>query len=131
MKGIDTNVLIRFLVNDDKVQSRKAAHYLKTQCTETAPGFITAIVLCELVWVLQGAYRYPKGLIIGTVRRILTTTELIVENHEAAFKALDAFAEGKADFSDYYIAHIGQRYHVDKTVTFDKKAGEYPLFDLL
>ena len=64
MIGIDTNVLVRHLVQDDLRQSREATRVITKQRTRDDPGFINRIVLCELVWVLESAYGYPKDTIV-------------------------------------------------------------------
>ena len=63
--GIDTNVLIRFIVQDDPEQSKRATDFLKNHCSEEAPGFISMVVMCEIVWVLRRAYGYSKSNIIN------------------------------------------------------------------
>ncbi len=65
MIGFDTNVLVRHLVQDDPRQSRKATQVIAKQCTRDDPGFISRIVLCELVWVLESAYGYSKDTIVA------------------------------------------------------------------
>jgi predicted nucleic-acid-binding protein len=129
--GIDTNILVRYFVRDDVAQSDKAAKYLEKHCSSEIPGFITSIVLCELIWVLSGAYGYDKELITDLLNKMLTTSEFLIENQEEALRALSAFEKGNADFSDYYLAYIGQKYGVGKTVTFDKRAGKHKLFELI
>ena len=62
MIGLDTNVLVRYLTQDDPQQSARANNLIETQCTKNEPGWIALIVLCELVWVLRGAYNYKKSL---------------------------------------------------------------------
>ncbi len=131
MIGIDTNILIRYFVGDDKKQSNKASLYLEENCTIKNPGFITSIVLCEVVWVLESAYGYDKENILLLLKKLLTTSELLIENQDSALKALRVYEKGTADFSDYYIANIAKNYKAEKTITFDKKAGKYELFELL
>ena len=64
MKGLDTNVLVRYLTQDDATQYEKAKPYLETNCTTQDPCFINTVVLCELAWVLEAAYRYTKDELI-------------------------------------------------------------------
>ena len=77
MIGLDTNILVRYLVEDDAKQASKAAHLIETRCTEDSPGFINRVVLCELVWVLESAYGYPLATVAAnttsTVRVILVS----------------------------------------------------------
>ena len=74
MIGIDTNVLVRHLVQDDLSQSRAATQVITKQCTRDEPGFINRIVLCELVWVLESAYGYPKDTIAAVLEKLLRTS---------------------------------------------------------
>jgi predicted nucleic-acid-binding protein len=131
MIGLDTNILIRYITQDDKLQSKKASTFIEENCTEDNPGYINQIVLCEINWVLKHAYRYEKELIISVLDRLLQTRELIVENSENARSALGFYKTGKADFSDYLIATLNHESGCADTATFDKKAGEFKLFILL
>jgi predicted nucleic acid-binding protein len=69
MIGIDTNVLVRHLVQDDLRQARAATQVITQRCTRDDPGFINRIVLCELVWVLESAYGYPKVTIVAVLEK--------------------------------------------------------------
>lgn len=121
MKGLDTNVLVRYLTQDDPRQSPKASHFIKSACTGENPCYLNAVVLCELVWVLESAYGYPRESIQQVVERILETEAFQVQFAEQAWRAHRAYLSG-ADFSDAYIAAINQSVGCDETVTFDKQA---------
>jgi len=84
MTGIDTNVLVRYLVQDDAEQARKATHFISNECASDNPGLINRIVLCELVWVLESSYGYPRAQVAFTLEKILRTTQFKVEDHDAA-----------------------------------------------
>ncbi|RMG32672.1 MAG: PIN domain-containing protein [Methanobacteriota archaeon] len=129
--GIDTNVIIRYLVQDDPQQSAKVAAFLESHCTEEEPGHIPLIVLCEVVWVLRRAYQYPKSQIVKVLENLLHTAELSIENPEFAWDALRKYKTGNADFSDYLIGRINRHYGCHKTVTLDKTAGRTDDFLLL
>lgn len=129
MIALDTNVLIRYFIADDKKQFGRVVKYLEKNCSDVNPAFVSSIVLCEIVWVLEVSYSYKKSVIIDVIGRMLTTSELLIEHQDAAISALRSFEEGKADFSDYYIAYIGKKFKVDKTITFDKKAAKHNLFE--
>ncbi len=131
MIGLDTNVLIRYIVQDDPDQSRKASQFIENNCSHKVPGFINSIVLCEIVWVLKRAYGYNKNLIIVVLKQILITAELEVENSDCALLALRDYEHGKADFADYYIAEINREKGCEYTVTFDQKTSDCPRFSLL
>lgn len=130
MIGIDTNVLVRYIVQDDELQAAIATESIEA-CSIGTPGWISAIVLCETVWVLSRAYGYEKTTIQSVLQRIFLASELIVEQQEQGWSALRDFASGDADFSDYLIAHMNQASGCEYTITFDKKASNHRLFRLL
>jgi predicted nucleic-acid-binding protein len=131
MIGIDTNILVRYLVGDDLKQAKAATHLLEKVCTKEQPGMVNLIVLCELVWVLRGAYKVDKKTILDVLRQILGSTELSVETPDVAWVALDDFEKGNADYSDYLIAHRNKQLACIHTATFDKNAGKHALIKIL
>jgi predicted nucleic-acid-binding protein len=122
MKGIDTNVLVRFLVQDDVEQARKATAFLMTQCTADDPGFVNHIVLCELVWVLEGFYGYSRESVSLALEGIISANQLRIDEREDALAALREYEDG-ADFPDALIGFVNQRLGCEDTLTFDRKAG--------
>ncbi len=131
MKALDTNVLIRFLVQDDPAQAQAASHYLRTHCTRDQPGFINRIVLCEIVWVLESAYGYSRAQIAEVIEKLLQTSQLTIDASEAAWIALAQYAKETVDFADALIATLNKQAGCRATVTFDKKAARLPEFELL
>lgn len=131
MIGLDTNIIVRYLVQDDPVQAALATSYIEENCTEENRGFINHLVLCELVWVLESCYQQSKDSIILVLETILKTNQLQVMQVEAVLSALDGFKQSSADFSDHLIASVNKFNGADATVTFDKKAAKQPLFELL
>ncbi|WP_038250701.1 PIN domain-containing protein [Ghiorsea bivora] len=127
MIGIDTNVLVRYIVQDDEQQAALATNAIEA-CSVTEPGWISAIVLCETAWVLSRAYGYEKTMVQNVLKQILLAAELVVEQQEQAWLALQDFAKGNADFSDYLITHMNHASGCEYTVTFDKKASKHRLF---
>ncbi len=101
MIGLDTNVLVRYIVRDDEKQSQAATRLIESKCTVDAPGLVNLIVLCELAWVLTRGYGYGRDMVGRVIRRILSVQELKVENAELAWRAIRQFEQGKADFADY------------------------------
>ena len=128
--GIDTNVLVRYLVQDDKLQA-SAANKILDRVSELNPAFINNIVMCETVWVLSRAYKYEKKLIVKAMEQILSTSGIEFENAEAVRKALRHYTNGSADFSDYLIAEINKENGAKTTYTFDRKAAGNSLFTLI
>lgn len=121
MIGLDTNVLVRYIAQDDLKHSPRATALIDSLSSEN-PGFITMVSLVELVWVMQSCYDATKQEIIGILEKLLRTQELIVENAETAIKALNLFAGSKADFSDYLIERSANKAGCKYTVTFDGNA---------
>lgn len=121
MIGIDTNVLVRYLVQDDPEQAIASTTLIEQQCSLSTPGYLSNIVLCELAWVLMGAYKYDKNLVIKVMEQILVTAEFEVENESVVGKAINDYKVGNADFSDYLIVNNNRQAGCIKTYTFDKK----------
>ena len=119
--GLDTNVLVRFLVQDDAEQG-KAAQDLLATFTAGEPGFVCREVLIELVWVLERAYALPRGDIARALNGLLEACELVIEAADRAAIAVDRYRKGGPGFADQMIALAGQGGGCRETVTFDRKA---------
>ena len=131
MIGLDTNIVIRYLVQDDKKQSAAATRFVEKSLSADEPGFINHISLCEIVWVLQRCYGVTKHQLREIIEGLLTTKQFNVENVEVAWKALRAFDANNVDFCDALIGQVNIYNGCEYTVTFDKKAASLPGFDLL
>ena len=123
------NVLLRFLLRDDAVQSARANQLIRDQCTEEKPGFINAIVLAELVWVLARGLKTPKSRIIELLEMLLSARQLRLAEPEACERALDDYRSG-GDFADALIGHMNQQRGASPTFTFDQTAARFPSFSL-
>jgi predicted nucleic-acid-binding protein len=122
MIGLDTNVLVRYIAQDDPRQAARAVQLIESECSEARPGFITSVALAELVWVLEECYLSAKGEIIAILQRILRTRQLVVEEADTVWKAVRLFEASRADFADCLIDRIGAAYECEFTATFDKDA---------
>lgn len=120
MKGLDTNVLVRYLVKDDKKQAEKASAYLRKSTASGENCFINTIVLCELVWVLESAYDYGKQEIADVLEKILVTKQFEIESKDIARQAMHDYRRGSGDFADYLIGRINQVRGCDVTASFDR-----------
>lgn len=100
MIGIDTNVIVRYIVQDDPEQARAATKLIEQSCSIDNPGYINHIVLCEIVWVLRRNYKLDKQSIYQVIEQIMRTDRLIIEDIQLVWKALETFKETKADFAD-------------------------------
>jgi predicted nucleic-acid-binding protein len=128
--GLDTNVLVRFLVQDDPGQA-EAASSLIAALTEDSPGFVCREVLVELVWVLERAYGLGRDDIARALDGLLAARELVLEAADHAALALDRYRKGGPGFADQMVALAGQGAGCRDTVTFDRKAARLPGMRLL
>lgn len=122
MIGLDTNVVIRFLVQDDEEQS-KAATDLFANLSADNCGFICSIVLAEITWVLDRTYKIERALLADIIERLLRSEELIIEHASSGYRALILFRDSTSiGFADAFIAEIAACANAVETVTFDRKA---------
>lgn len=118
MIGVDTNILVRYLTQDDEQQWQQAVAEIK----QNQPCFITNIVLCELVWVLKGAnYGFRKDEIINALEAMLHSSAFELESRSIVYQALQRYKQGRSDFSDYLIGAIASKAGCTETVSFDGK----------
>ncbi len=122
LTGIDTNVLLRVLLQDDPVQGPIAARFFRELGTDS-PGFITQVTLAETYWVLARAKRLPRATCLAVIRRLVETEVLEFDDGEGVVRAL-SLAEAGADFADALIQGAMELFGVDETVTFDRAAAE-------
>jgi predicted nucleic-acid-binding protein len=129
--ALDTNVLVRYVVQDDPAQAKAATKLIESECSADEPGLVSSVTLCELVWVLGRGYRTAKERIVAVLRAILSAEELQAEDPELAWRALGLFESGAGDFADYLVG-VGNRSHgASTTYTFDRTASANDLFTLI
>jgi predicted nucleic-acid-binding protein len=121
MIGIDTNVLVRYVVQDDARQAASASHFIEATLSDEDPGWIASIVLCEFVWVLEAAYGYARNAIVATLQRLFEVDRFRIESPSLAWRALEEYRAG-ADFSDALIALGNEHEGCSYTATFDRGA---------
>ena len=131
MIGLDTNVLIRYLTQDDPVQSAKATEVIERRLTAKNPGFVSVVVMVETVWVLDRAYSLTAKEISTVVEHLLQVEVLALENEQEVFTAMVALKQGRGSFSDALIAELGVRAGCARTLTFDRKALRLPGFEIV
>jgi predicted nucleic-acid-binding protein len=129
--GLDTNVVIRYLTQDDAKQSAVATRLIEKTLSVEQRGFIAAVVLCEVAWVLEVRYEAGRDRIREVIEGLLTSKQILVEGAELVWKALRAMEGSSADFSDAFIAQVALARGAEKTLTFDKSAAKLPGFELL
>lgn len=127
MIAIDTNVLVRYLAQDDEAQAELSTKLIES----SAEIFLSSMVLCEMVWVLSRAYGYKRSQICHVLKQILMTESFIIENPDLVWSSIYDFEKGNGDFSDCLIANTAHRHSVDTTFTFDKKASKHKFMTLL
>jgi len=120
--GLDSNILIRYLTQDDPTQSAKATEIIERRLTEENPGFVSIVAMAEIVWVLDRAYGLSDRQIARTVERMLQAEVFVVENEQEVFTAMIALKQGRGSFADALIVEIGTRAGCGHTLTFDRKA---------
>ena len=131
MIGIDTNVLVRYITQDDERQSGIATEFIENYCTNGNKIFVNHLVICELVWVLKKCYQLSKPKIINVIEHILQVSQFSIENAQIIWQALTDYKKGSADFADYVVSRINTFNNCDETITFDQKAGKSKGFALL
>jgi predicted nucleic-acid-binding protein len=120
MMALDTNVLVRFLIEDDKAQSARAARLIQKATDGSESLFVSDIVLCELVWVLSASYRVPRAEIVATLGRLVQARQLAFADPERVRRATDAYASRGGDFADYLIREHARDAGCSAVVTFDR-----------
>lgn len=131
MTGLDTNVLVRYITQDDPKQSPEAVRLVES-CTSASPGFVSTVVVIELVWVLTSCYQTSKEELGEILQVLLRTRELVVASSDAVWKAVRLFKQGKAtDFADCLIGCLAADAGCEFTVTFDRSAAKHAGMQLL
>ena len=120
MIGLDTNILVRYLTQDDPSQARLVNRVIDKAAKAGDIFFITGVALCELVWVLEDVYRYKKTEILHALETILRTAQFRFESKNELWRAYHDYQSGKADFSDYLIGQLGLASGCKTTLTFDR-----------
>jgi predicted nucleic-acid-binding protein len=126
--AIDTNILVRYLVQDDTAQGAIATNLLENELTPDQPGFISLVTVLELDWVLRTQYGFSPRIVSDTIRVLMSSPQLAFESRGAVETAL-LFQHG--DFADNILHEIGRANGCTKTVTFDKKFARLQGVELL
>lgn len=120
MIALDTNVLVRYVVEDDARQSALAATLIHRAIANDESMFVSDIVVCELVWVLSIAYKFGRDAIASLLRDVFRARHLRFAATDQLVRALDAYAEGKGDFADYLVREHARAAECESVATFDK-----------
>lgn len=131
MRGLDTNVLVRYLVRDDRQQAEKASAAIQKAAAGGRRCYINHLVFCELVWVLESAYDYPKKEIAGVLDKILVTKQFDVDSKDLVNQAVHDYRNGKGDLADYLIGRVNTGKGCETTLTFDRLLKSHPHFTMI
>ena len=130
MIGLDTNIVVRYLAQDDPVQSPQATRIIEHRLTEDEPGFISLVTMAEIVWVLDRLYGMSNREIAGAVERMLQADTLSIQNEQEVFAAMTILRAAAGSFSDGLIAALGAWAGCSSTLTFDRRATRLKGFQL-
>ncbi len=131
MKGIDTNILIRFLIGDDRKQAKKVYNLFKNVEATKNELFVPLLVILELIWVLESVYEIPRNAILDSIND-LTLMPILKFEHQSTLQQFIHAAHGnKYDLSGLLIAHSAKSLGCERIITFDNKASKYNLFELV
>jgi predicted nucleic-acid-binding protein len=130
MIGLDTNVLIRYIMQDDPKQSPKANKIIDALSSDE-PGFITVVSVLEIYWVLTTAYALTEEQFLQAMEGILRTKQFVVESADQVLRALRVFEKGRSDFADCLIERTAASAGCAQTMTFDVKASKHAGMSLI
>jgi len=123
MIGLDTNVLVRYIMQDDLKQSPLATRLIESRSVESR-GFVPLVTVVEFFWVMSSAYELDRGQIIAALEGLLRAKELVVERAEIVWKALRIFQTANVDFADCLIERSAAAAGCERTMTFDRGAAK-------
>ncbi len=124
MPALDTNVLLRYLVQDDAAQLATARRLIRRCVTEGATLFVPVTVVLELEWVLRSRFEFDKAAVLMTLSSLFSAAELSFESERALEVALQLFREGSADFADCLHVALAAQAGEQPLWTFDKNAAK-------
>lgn len=119
MIGLDTNVLLRYLIQDHPAQSSRASHIIERRLTAQDPGFVSLVRILEIVWVLGSLYKRSRQQIADHIEMMLAADTLEVQNEHEVYQGVIALRNGTGTFEDALIGSLGVWYGCSETLTFD------------
>ena len=131
MKGVDTNILVRFLVGDDARQAKKVYKLFKKAEVDKNELFVPLLVVLELIWVLDSVYEVSRNEIVESIKDLTLMPIFTFEHQTTLQKFFYEAQKNKHDLSDLLIAHCSKSLGCEGVLTFDKKAAGYSLFELV
>ena len=131
MIGLDTNVLVRYLTLDEPRQAEIATQVIESATTVGEPLFVSTVVMCEVVWVLERGYRFDRAQVEHAIDALLRTAQLHFREKDLLLAALADYRGGSGDFADYVIGRDAAAEGCSRTVTFDRALAPSPLFEFV
>lgn len=128
MIALDTSILVRYFVAEEDADSRKAASFIEAELSAASRGFVSAVTVCEIVWLLRSRYGFAYTSQVAIIRLLLDATQIVVEHRESVAEALDS---NHVDIADAIIHFIGAKHGCSVTMTFDKKFARLEGVELL
>ena len=125
MIGLDTNVLVRYIMQDDAKQSPKATKIIEALDGIEKSGYVTLVSIVELVWVLSASYELTRAQVAQALDSLIRAKQLKIDSADQVIRALRVFKEGKSDFADCLIERSANSAGCEKTVTFDVNASRH------
>ena len=125
MIGLETNVLVRYIMQDDAKQSPKATKIIEALDGIEQSGYVTLVSIIELVWVLGVSYELTHAQVAQALDSLLRAKQLKIENADQVIRALRVFNVGKSDFADCLIERSANSAGCEKTITFDVNASKH------
>lgn len=131
MIGLDTNVLVRYVMQDDAAQARVASAAIESAAGRGERLRLTAITLCELVWVLESAYHQPRADVARALEQIVRTADFNLEHVDHVRGAIERYRSTPADFADALVGLINEAAGCEHTLTFDRSLKRTAQFKVL
>jgi predicted nucleic-acid-binding protein len=122
MIGLDTNILMRYLAQDDPVQSPRATEIITQQLSEQDPGFVSLVTILEVYWVLKSVFRRTRQDLASDIEKVLSADTLEIQNEQDVYNALIALRAGIGSFEDALVGSLGIWRGCSSTLTFDNDA---------
>jgi predicted nucleic-acid-binding protein len=129
--GLNTNVVLRYLLQDDPEQSRQANEIFAGRVSEQKPGYLSLVCVLELVWVLRSFLRQSSVEIAAHLEHLLAADSLVIQNEQQVFEAAFALKRGTGEFEDALIGAMNAWAGCEKTLTFDRRAGRLAGFEVI
>ena len=125
MIGLDTNVLVRYIMQDDAKQSLKATKIVEALDAVENSGYVTLVSIIELVWVLSASYELTRTQVAQALDSLTQAKQIKIESADQVIRALRVFKIGKSDFADCLIERSANSAGCEETVTFDVNASKH------